>query len=56
MKSVPRSSQHTVEFTASLPFSQHSLLIYNTLFQEEKQKAITKNQSSSLLHHEKESN
>ncbi len=24
MKSVPRSSQHTVEFTASLPFSQHS--------------------------------
>src|SRR5258708_24171688 len=26
MKSVPRSSQHTVEFTASLPFSQHSLL------------------------------
>src|SRR5260370_7076560 len=26
MKSVPRSSQNTVEFTASLPFSQHSLL------------------------------
>jgi hypothetical protein len=24
MKSVPRSSQNTVEFTASLPFSQHS--------------------------------
>ena len=24
MKSVPLSSQHTVEFTASLPFSQRS--------------------------------
>ena len=28
MKSVPRSSQNTVEFTASLPFSQHSLFQY----------------------------
>ena len=25
MKSVPLGSQNTVEFTASLPFSQHSL-------------------------------
>jgi hypothetical protein len=26
MKAVPLGSQHTVEFTASLPFSQHSLI------------------------------
>jgi hypothetical protein len=26
MKSVPLGSQNTVEFTASLPFSQHNLL------------------------------
>jgi hypothetical protein len=26
MKTAPLSSQHTVEFTAFLPFSQHSLL------------------------------
>jgi len=27
MKSVPLGSQNTVEFTASLPFSQHSTLL-----------------------------
>jgi hypothetical protein len=31
MNSVPLGSQHTVEFTVSLPFSQHSPLTWHRL-------------------------
>ena len=33
MNSVPLGSQNTVEFTASLPFSQHSRLTANTAYE-----------------------
>jgi hypothetical protein len=38
MKAIPLGSQHTVEFTAFLPFSQHSL--------DKKARSMTRNMSN----------